>query len=997
MNKRNKSIFRIILSGMLILLGITLILIMGYLQYIRLPGRLNRNACDILQKQVNNRQTYLEGTILKNHNLIDLSDKIDQVVMDQISSGEISLETLDSQKDSYVSVLQNVSQDMIDTLRSKDVTGIYVVLNTHDMDEMEDNTTIPGLYIRDLDPDATPSYRNADLLLERSPMELVQSMLISTDKSWKAFFTRGPIKSYNFIYPSFQTAYEDKAQLEESDYGHLTASSYMIRDDDRAALAYSIPLILPDGTVYGVLGVEMLESYVQSLLPAEELENGQSGIYYLAHTEAAELKGKVPFYIATSSSEMDLDKIDTVLLEVDTEQDYWTSINGEKYYATIQPLEIYNRNTPFSNEKWYLIGMVPTSELFFLSREITIHLWILFLVSIWFGGLCCMFFSRKLSFPFRRMREELLEATNRPDNIPKFTQTNIRELEQFASAITTLSKEIVDTSTKFLKIMQMASMELGGYEVRYDTDSVYVTDNFFNLLGIDGVKDGELTPIKFHELLNSVDKKYSFVKSASGGKIYRIADEKGNVRYIHLKKSYLEYSQVGIVEDETDTTLEQIRIKYERDYDTLTEIYNRRAVQKKYHKIFEKTEQLKHAAVIMIDLDNLKYINDNFGHEYGDQYIQTAAHCLSEILSVNSLYGRISGDEFFVFLYGYDTKEELQKVIDHFINFVKTKYITLPDGTSKTIGMSGGIAWYREHAESPQVLKKYADFAMYQMKRNKKGHFGVFNLAEYKKEVTSLNLHEEFMEMIRNERISYHFQPIVSAKTGKTEAYEALMRSEMATLRNPMEILKIARETSHLHDIERLTVFKSVEAFWELRQNGKVTGNEMLFINTISSQCLTDEEEEAFIEKFSELQEQIVIEITEQDVLDIEILEKKRNFKGFPKKFALDDYGSGYSNDKTLLELMPEFIKLDRSLIHNIDKDVNKQQLVSYAISYAHLKGIRVIAEGIENAGELKKLLELNVDLLQGFYIGRPKAEPKAIDPEVVEIIRMYEAFGEIE
>lgn len=994
MDKRNKSIFRIILSGMLILLGITIVLIMGYLQYIRLPDRLDRNACDILKKQTDNRQTYLEGTILKNLNLEDLSDKIDEVVLEQIESGKISVETLDSEKASYVSVLQNINQDMVDTLRSKDVTGIFVVLNTHDMDRMEEDTALPGIYIRDLDPDATPSYRNADLMLERSPLELVQSMLISTDKSWKASFLRGPGKSYNFLYPAFQTAYEDQAQLEESDYGHLTASTYILRDDDRSALAYSIPLILPDGTVYGVLGVEMLESYVQSLIPSEELENSESGIYCLAHTEAADLKGEVPFHIATSSSGIDLGESDTILLEAGGEQDYWTSINGEKYYATIQPLEIYNRNTPFSNEKWYLIGMVPTSELFFLSREITIHLWILLLVSIWFGGVCCIVFSRKLSFPFRRMHEELIEATNSPDNIPKFTQSNIRELEQFASAITTLSKEIVDTSTKFLKIIQLASMELGGYEVRYDTDSVYVTDNFFEMLGITDVNEESLTPKKFHELLNIVDKKYSYVKSVSGGKIYRIADEKGNIRYIHLKKAYLEYSQVGVVEDETDTTLERIRIKYERDYDTLTKIYNRRAVQKKYQKLFEKTEKLKHAAVIMIDLDNLKYINDNFGHEYGDKYICLAAHCLSEKLPENSLYGRISGDEFFVFLYGFDTKESLQEELDSLVVFIKTKKIALPDGTTKAIGMSGGIAWYKEDAESPDILKKYADFAMYQMKKTKKGNFGTFDIAEYKREINTHHQHEEFMELIYKERIKHYFQPIISARTGKTEAYEALMRSEISTLSNPEEILKIARETLHLHEIERLSMFKSAEAFVDMMQAGKVEEDVMLFINSIASQCLTDEEEEEFEEKYSGILERIVIEITEADGLDLKILEKKRNYKGFPKKFALDDYGSGYSNDKALLELKPQFIKIDRSFIHNIDKDVNKQHLVEYTIIYAHLQGIQVIAEGIENAKELRKLLELKVDLLQGFYIGRPEAEPKEINPEVVDLIQ---AFGEVE
>lgn len=985
MNRRDRSIFRIILSGMLLLLGVILIMLVGCLHHVRLSEQLNQNASDILQQHTNNRKVYLENTLIKNFNLTELSDKIDEVVQEMMDSGELNIQDLGSEEEAYTAVLQNVSQDVIDTLRNKDVSGIFVVLNTKDMDKMNEDSKLPGLYIRDLDPDALPSYRNADLIIECSPIALVQSLFISTGRNWSTFFECGSASSKSFIYPVFQAAYEDMAQLDESDYGHLTTSTYTLQSDDRAVLAYSVPLILPDGTVYGVLGVEMLESYLQSMLPAEELENKETGTYYLAYTEAAEVKGEVPFRIALASSAEGSEKSGTILLDVD--KDYKFRSDGEEYNAALQKLAIYNRNTPFSNEKWYLIASVPTKELFSLSKEIMLYLWIMILLGGVLGGMLCIIFSKKLSHPFTQMYKEVLDAKKQSDKIPKFTQTGVKELEQFAEAITILSKDIVDTSTKFLQIMKMASVELGGYEVRYDTDKIYITENFFALLGIAEKKKQELTRDNFHEILNELDEKYSWSKSVSGGKLYRIVDEKGNVRYIHMKKAYLNNSQVGIVEDETDATVEQLRIKYERDYDLLTNIYNRRALHKKYQKLFDAPQQLKYAAAMMIDLDNLKYVNDNFGHEYGDLYIQRAAQCLTKNLPTNSLYGRISGDEFFVFLYGYDTKEELLNNLDLFVHSVREKYIMLPNGTPKTISMSGGIAWYREHTTNPEMLKKYADFALYQIKKTNKGNFGVFVQSEYQSAMHNQSLHDEFIEMITKERIQYNLQPIISAKTGKIEAYEALMRSDMLTLRTPKEILEIARETSHLHDIERLTMFKSAEVYSKFKREGKIK-EEMLFVNSISSQCLTEEEVELFASNYAELQNQIVIEVTEEEILDIDILEVKRKLKGFPKQFALDDYGNGYSNERTLLELQPQFIKIDSSLIRNIDKDMNKQQLVSYIISYSRTYNIRTIAEGIEKQGELEMVLNLGVDMLQGFYIASPKKEPQEISSEIVEIIR---------
>lgn len=986
--RRNESIFPMILAGMVILLCIVITPTMGYLCTVNLPKLLNRNECEIVKKQTENRKTYLQGILLKDGDLTELSDHIDETLEELLEAEEVTLEELDTNSEMYVPFLEQISGELIDSLRSKDVTGIFVVLNTKDMSLQEDLTEYPGIYLRDLDPDAAPSYRNSDLLLERSPVELVKRLRISTDKNWNSCFTRGPLTTYNFIYPAFQAAYEDGAQLEESDYGHLTASPYILRNDTHRALAYSIPLILPDGTVYGVLGVEMLESYAESLMPSEELEDGGRGNYYLVHTESSDFLEKVSFHIAASTYEGTLATQEELEVEVDEDGECWVTINGSRNYVSAQPLGIYNRNTPFENEKWYLVGTVPEKELFELSNQINNQLWICIVVSALLGGVFCLFLSMGISYPFVKIHKELLEASDKKRKIPQFSSTRIKELEQFCDEVVKLSKEIEDTSTKFLQIMRLASVEMEGYEIRYDTDSVYVTDHFFEMLGVSVDPNQEMNVQSLREILEKFDEKYSYSEVPSGGKLYRVFDEKENVRYLHLKKKYLKNSQVGVVEDETEATLEQIHIRYERDYDALTNIYNRRAVRRKFRKLFETPGILKHGAVLMMDLDNLKSTNDTFGHEYGDLYIQLAAQCLSETMTANSLYGRLSGDEFFAFLYGYESREELQKAIDRLIEAVYLKNLTLPDGTKKYLSMSGGIALYPEHSENSEILKRYADFAMYQVKKDTKGRFEVFTPESYQEAMNTRKAQEEFKELIKEERVHYHFQPIVSAATGKTMGYEALMRSDLPSLQNPMEILKAAREASKLHEIERLTMFKSAEAFCALRDKGKVDPEVMLFINSISSQCLNETEEQQFIQRFSSLKNQIVVEITEEEAMDREILERKKKFKGFPKLFALDDYGSGYSNDKTLLELQPQFLKLDRSLIHQIDQDKNKQQLASYTIRYAHQQGIRVVAEGIENERELSMILSLDVDLLQGYYIGKPQAEPQEITEKVQREIK---------
>ena len=223
-------------------------------------------------------------------------------------------------------------------------------------------------------------------------------------------------------------------------------------------------------------------------------------------------------------------------------------------------------------------------------------------------------------------------------------------------------------------------------------------------------------------------------------------------------------------------------------------------------------------------------------------------------------------------------------------------------------------------------------------------------------------------------------------------AYEALMRVNTPTLTSPSQVMALAHELDRLYDIERITMFHSSEAFEKLQSRGLIRKDALLFVNSIANVDLNDEDIQEYHRRYPDLLKQLVVEITEQEDLDLACLERKRNIPGFSGAFALDDYGTGYSNELNLLELSPQYIKIDISIIRGIEKDPDKQQIVSNIVAYAHARSMQILAEGIEEEIQLRKVIDLGVDLLQGYYLSRPAAVPSPIASEALDVIRAASA-----
>lgn len=599
-HRPEKPIFRTILFSMMAVLLAEVILLSTGIGLTNVSGRLNQNAKQIVNMQVRNRASYLQDMLIKAQELTDISTTINNLTQQMLQDGTISLDTMDQSSEAADSLMEAAAPYLVSALRARPVTGIFLVINTHDLAEKEVGSPMPSVYLRDLDPDARPSDRNTDLMLERSSAAVVKALGITTDKSWSTALNCRGLTNGGFVRTVFQTAWEDDEKLDAADYGRWLTQTYKLTGDERTAIAYSQPLILPDGTVYGVIGVEILTSYLETKMPYQELQDGGQGTYLLVSTTSG-LSDPELFLTLTAGDGLDANVIDAGVEKItcrQTDGERWLTLNDETGYAAVQSLDLYSRNAPFSNEKWLLVGTVRSSILFRFARTVQQVITAAVLLTLLLGAVSSLLVSRGLARPAEQL--------------------------------------------------------------------------------------------------------YCEVLAANGKQTFR----------------------------------------------------------------------------------------------------------------------------------------------------------------------------------------------------------------------------------------------------------------------------------------------KALEGFDNLRSKNLVDRQALIFINSIASVCLRREDSEYMDQRWHELRRQMVIEITEEEEMNREALEIKRHAPGFSGMFALDDYGSGYSNEGSLLELAPRFIKVDISIIRGIDSDPDKQQILRNVVRYAQPRSMQIIAEGVETAAEMRTVIDLGADLLQGYFLARPAAVPDPIAPEAAEIIR---------
>lgn len=986
------SILKKILIPVLLVMIVQATLLYGFVLLGGPVTQLENNSFAILEEVSSSRKKDLENLMIQRWSNVGTSvTSILEKTQKLLQQEEKSFADLQTNDGLSEKLLSQVYDDLFYLLRRNSVTGAFLILNRQNSENM------PGLYFRDPDPNSNPS-DYSDLLALRAPSAVTKQLNLAMDSLWhpQFHFSGGPDLNCNrFFYAPFSAALEHP-EIGWSDLGYWYGPFYMDEgdiNDTKQILTYSVPLISPEGTPFGILGIELSVDYLAKLLPAQEIYSGEKSGYILAMSTDGNTY--IPIVESGSYIRRMLANQESFAIASDSEQEGTFILKGldkDTIYGIPHSLQLYNSHTPFEEDHWVLIGASSRDVLLEFSQHFKYILFCMCIFTFLIGIIGLLIVAKRLSRPIESLAQQL-RNTN-PHQSIMLDKVNIYEIDELCDSIQYLSKQVIDFSTKLSTILKMAKVSIGAFEyVNSDNKKVFCTDQFFSILNRPDIvlKDQYVDTPVFEAILNSLEGSLQEHAPDRQVILYRLeADEAP--RWVRLALVYESDRVLGVVTDVTQEILEKEKLEHERDYDLLTNVKNRRAFIAMMQQLFAAPKQLQISALIMLDLDNLKFINDTYGHDYGDEYIRSAADGLKKYAPPNTVISRLSGDEFIAFLYGYQSQEQIRAAVEKIQQGLQQTRIYLPDHTQMQIRASAGISWYPQDSTDYEELIRYADFAMYRVKHTDKGQFTEFNFESYNKEAYLLQCREELNIILENSLVDYQFQPIINARTGTVFAFEALMRPCTDNIKTPVELISLARSQSKLPQIERLTFFKAMECF--LKQDISKS-NCKIFINSIPNQLLSVEDLQKFEETYGEYLSRIVVELTEVEQTDKAIISRKRSYLSrWHAEMAIDDFGVGYNGEALLVDMDPQYLKVDISIVRNIHTDKNRQQVLQNLVSYSKKRGIYLIAEGAETREEVEALISSGVDYIQGYYLGKPTYQPRLVlEDRSREILEINAAF----
>lgn len=389
--------------------------------------------------------------------------------------------------------------------------------------------------------------------------------------------------------------------------------------------------------------------------------------------------------------------------------------------------------------------------------------------------------------------------------------------------------------------------------------------------------------------------------------------------------------------------------------------------------------------LLAIDMKGLGHINTSLGRKMGDDAIQILADIIMSSISKTDVCMRMCNDEFVIASSVTDSDgDRARDIIDRIES--KTKKFNETNKEEFTIDICYAVD--EETITGAEDLDRYINDLINDKNNLKKKEYIE---SSRNPELTEEDLERDRIvaEILDENLLEYYFQPIVNARTGQIYAYEVLMRTSGDVYVSPLDIIQSAERMGRLSDVERATFINVLSLVEEKKAD---LAGKKIFLNSIPG-CRLSDDDESFIENMlRSLGDQIVVEFTEEAELSDQMLgELKKKYMGMNVETAIDDYGSGYSNVNNLLRYMPRYVKIDRMLMTNIHEDPQKQHFVKDIIEFAHDNDIVTLAEGVELDMELKEVIRLGADLIQGYYTAKPAPHAiQEIDKRVVTEIVQY-------
>lgn len=417
-------------------------------------------------------------------------------------------------------------------------------------------------------------------------------------------------------------------------------------------------------------------------------------------------------------------------------------------------------------------------------------------------------------------------------------------------------------------------------------------------------------------------------------------------------------------------------------YDELTGMATKHALSRRVQNDI-RTGQIRCAAVIVLDLDNLKAINDTLDHYVGDKVITQVACILLQRTQNCGLAVRLSNDEFAIYLPGADT-ESASEYSYHLKEAIKAPMQI--GSLTLSITASLGISLYPEHAQSDKALLRYADIAMQHAKTKGKDMATVFHYSMFERILRHETVGRAIRHGLEHDEFKVYYQPQYNPYTGDIVGFEALLRLNSSLVGNvsPNEFIPAAEESGHIHQLGSWVFHEACKTAAEFRAKGYHFGKMAINLSLVQLQRKTFADEVDEVLRGLELSPDCIeLEVTETQLVEYvggsaEVIE---NMEALGLDLALDDFGSGYSSLNQLRQLWINTLKIDKKFIDHIATDPKDYEIVKLVVNLAHCLNLCVVAEGVETAGQLELIKQIGCDKVQGFYYSRavPKEEAESL------------------
>jgi len=422
--------------------------------------------------------------------------------------------------------------------------------------------------------------------------------------------------------------------------------------------------------------------------------------------------------------------------------------------------------------------------------------------------------------------------------------------------------------------------------------------------------------------------------------------------------------------------LQREQLEYQANHDSLTGLPNRILFTDRLKQSIKisQTNQ-KQVAIVFIDLDHFKEINDSLGHNVGDKVLVEVTKRIESTMRKSDSLARLGGDEFCVILNDIDDVDDVSDIILKEMESLKEPIEV--NGNTLYIGMSVGISMYPNDGEDASSLLKYADAAMFKAKNDGRNTYCFYDEAMTEKAYERIFLETALREALQKDEFVVYFQAQMNAKKDTIVGMEALVRWQHPTkgLIPPYKFIPLAEDTGMIIELDRLVMAKALENFYQWHKDGLNPGK--LSMNLAMKQI----QEPDFVEFITNLiknkkciAKHIELEVTETQIMSnpeqsIKVLEE---LSDMDISIVIDDFGTGYSSLSYLKKLPINKLKIDKSFVDGVPLDADDSAIAKTIISLSKNLNLKVIAEGVETQEQKDFLVENGCDFIQGYLYSRP-------------------------